>query len=165
MATRATKAKGLRGIHVLAWLLGMFAVMVAVNTVFVISAVRSFPGEQVKNSYVLGLDYNREVERKRAQDKLGWTSEAGLVHADGPRIVVRMQDAEQRPVTGLALSASLHVAGQAGAVAVDLAEGAPGEYAAAVDAPAGARVELNISARRAGEDTAVFKASKTLAAP
>ena len=161
----ATTTKGLRGIHVLFWLLGLFSVMIAVNTVFVFWALKSFPGEQVKNSYVLGLDYNREVERRRGQEKLGWTSEVGLVNAGGARVVVRMLSADQSAISGLSVSASVHVAGEARAETIELTEASPGEYTAPMNAPAGARLELNISARRTREEKAVFAASKTLVTP
>lgn len=157
--------KGLRGIHVLFWLLGLFSVMIAVNTVFVFWALKSFPGEQVKNSYVLGLDYNREVERRREQEKLGWTSEVGLAPADGAHLVVRMLAADQTPITGLSVSTSVHVAGEARAETVELTEALPGEYIATLNAPAKARLELNISARRADAANAIFTASKTLVTP
>lgn len=163
MAT--TTAKGMRGIHLFWWLCGFFAVMIAANAVFLYSALTSFPGEQVKNSYVLGLDYNREVERRRQQDALGWSAEVGLADAGSGRFVVRMIGADQAPLTGLVVSASVHVAGEAKASIIDLAEGAPGEYVAQIVAPAEARVETQVSARRRNEDAAVFQAAKTLVMP
>lgn len=161
----AATTKGLRGIHVLFWLLGLFSVMIAVNTVFVFWALKSFPGEQVKNSYVLGLDYNREVERRREQEKLGWTSEVGLVRVGGGHLVVRMLHADQSPITGLSVSASVHVAGEARSETVALTEASPGEYIAAVAVPANVRMELHVSARRAHEAKTIFTASKTLVMP
>ncbi len=161
----AIKTKQLRGIHVLFWISGLFAVMIAVNATFLFWALKSFPGEQVKNSYVLGLDYNSEVARRREQEKLGWTSEVGLADTSGKRLVVRMLDAGQAPLTGLAVSASVHVAGEAKAASVDLAEVSPGEYAVDMETHGGARIEALISARRAGEESAVFQAAKTLVTP
>jgi len=163
MATTATK--GMRGIHLFWWLCGFFAVMIAVNAVFLYSALTSFPGEQVKNSYVLGLDYNREVERRREQDALGWSAEVGLAQTDANRVVVRMLGADQTPLAGLVVSANVHVAGQARAITVDLTEGETGEYTANIEAPAGARLETEILARRNGDDAVIFKAAKTLVAP
>lgn len=163
MAT--TTAKGMRGIHLFWWLCGFFAVMIAANAVFLYSALTSFPGEQVKNSYVLGLDYNREVERRREQEALGWSAEVGLADGGDRHLVVRMLDADQAPLTGLAVAASVHVAGEAKATTIDLAEVSPGEYAAQIVAPAKARVEAQVSARRRSEDAAVFKAAKTLVMP
>lgn len=163
MATTATK--GMRGIHLFWWLAGFFAVMIAANAVFLYSALTSFPGEQVKNSYVLGLDYNREVERRREQDALGWAAEVGLAETSDSRLVVRMIDRSQTPLAGLVVLASVHVAGEARATTVELAEGASGEYAAKIEARPGARVETEISVRRGGDEAVVFKAAKTLVMP
>ncbi len=161
----ATKAKGLRGVHVFLWIAGFFAVTISLDTLFVVWALQSFPGEQVKNSYVLGLDYNREVARRRAQEQLGWAAEVGLAPADGGRLVVRMQTADQSPLGGLAVSASVHISGQARAETVELAEASAGEYSAPVNAPSNARLDMRISARRAHEDKTTFIASKTLVMP
>lgn len=161
----ARKAKGLRGVQVFFWIAGFFAVTISLDTLFVVWALQSFPGEQVKNSYVLGLDYNREVARRREQEKLGWAAEVGLAPVDGGRLVVRMQAADQSPLTGLTVSASVHISGQASAETVELAETSAGEYVAPVTAPSSARLEMNISARRAHEDTATFRAFKTLVMP
>ncbi len=160
-----TRAKEFRGIHLLYWLSGLFAVMLAVNAVFLFWALRSFPGEQVKNSYVLGLDYNSEVARRRQQEALGWTAEVGLSDEADSRLIVRILGPDQAPLTGLAVLASTHVAGEASATSIELSEGAPGEYAARIEAPGGARVETQVTARRRSEETAVFKADKTLVMP
>lgn len=166
MATKVmTRPGGLRGVHVLMGLCAFFAVMIAANAVFLFWALKSFPGEQVKNSYVLGLDYNSEVARRREQEKLGWVSEVGLAADKGSRLVVRMLDAAQAPITGLAVSASVHVAGEARATSFDLAEMSPGEYVVELTAQAGARLEAQVSARRQGEKVVVFKADKTLVTP
>lgn len=163
MATTTTK--GMRGIHLFWWLCGFFAVMIAVNAVFLYSALTSFPGEQVKNSYVLGLDYNREVERRREQDALGWSAEVGFAEMGDNRLLVRMIGADQAPLAGFAVSASVHAAGAAKAATVELVEDDTGEYAAQIDAPSGARLEIEVSARRSGDDEVVFKAAKTLVMP
>jgi hypothetical protein len=71
--------KPLRGIDVFWWLAAFFIVTFAVDGYFIVRAVNTFPGEQVKNSYVLGLDFNQQVARRAAQAELGWTDEAGLI--------------------------------------------------------------------------------------
>ena len=68
--------KPLRGIDVFLWLAAFFVVTFAVDGYFIVRAVNTFPGEQVKNSYVLGLDFNQQVARRAAQAELGWTAEA-----------------------------------------------------------------------------------------
>lgn len=151
----ATKA--LRGIHVFWMIFAFFAVTVSVDIFFVIRAVNTFPGEQVKNSYVLGLDFNREIERRDAQRKLGWTAQAGLVDQS---LLVRFGSASG-PVTGLQVEAEVLMPGR-GARTVELAERAPGEYAAPVDLDGAHRLEIGITAKRSGEDAVVFEASKAI---
>lgn len=157
-------ARAIRGVHVLWMICGFFAVIIALDSLFVFWALRSFPGEQVKNSYVVGLDYNSEVAQRRAQEKLGWTAEAGLVSDAGQQLVVRMRSAGGEAVTGLRISTSLHVPGERQSDSIDLVELAPGEYVAPVDLEGRVRIEAAISAKRAGDAAVVFKAAKTLVA-
>lgn len=155
-------ARALRGVHVFWWVAGFFAITFALDAMFVVWAVQSFPGEQVKNSYVLGLDYNREVERRNAQQKLGWAAEVG-VREEGSRIlVVRMRDGAASPLDGLHLTADLHVVGKRNDGALSLVERHPGEYVAPVNVQPGARIDVAISVTRAGSDAIIFEASKKL---
>lgn len=158
-----TTTKPLRGIHVFWMVFMFFAVVVGVDTYFIVGAVTTFPGEQVKNSYVLGLDYNREVERNERQARLGWTAEAGLQRDQGVSLVFRIKDSELAPVSGLAVSAAWHIRGQ-GNDQRDLVlhEVSPGQYQAVIDAPNAARIEVNFSAQRGAKGDVVFEARKDL---
>lgn len=66
-----------RGWHVLAMLLAFFALVIAVNVAFAVLALRSFPGEDVRRSYLQGLQYNDTLAERRAQAALGWRIEVG----------------------------------------------------------------------------------------
>lgn len=83
----------LTGRHVFAITTGAFAIIIGVNVLLAWKAVSTFPGLEVENSYVAGLDFN---ERKAAQDALGWvltpTYEAG-------RIKLAFTDKSGKPVT------------------------------------------------------------------
>jgi len=140
-----------------------FAVVIAVDAYFIVGAVTTFPGERVKNSYVLGLDYNREVERNERQAKLGWSATAGLKREDELKLVIRIRDLDAQPVSGLAVSAAWHVLGQ-GRDERDLAlrEVEPGQYEAIIDAPNASRIDVLFAAQRPREDHIVFEAAKTL---
>src|SRR5690348_6965971 len=96
-------ATPLRGIHVFWMVFLFFAVIIAVDAFFIMRAVNTFPGEQVKNSYVLGLDYNREVERHEAQARLGWTAQAGIDMEDGRSLILRIYDRDSAPLSGLSV--------------------------------------------------------------
>ncbi|PYE82455.1 FixH family protein [Pseudoroseicyclus aestuarii] len=78
MITNSKPAGGLTGRHVLAMFLGAFGVIIAVNLVLAFTAVRTFSGMEVANSYVASQSFDR---RREAQEALGWTPQVS--YADG----------------------------------------------------------------------------------
>ena len=69
--TDTTKSeRRLTGWHVLGIFVGAFGVIITVNLFLAYSAVSTFPGLEVKNSYVASQEFN---DRKAAQEGLGWT--------------------------------------------------------------------------------------------
>ncbi len=85
----------LSGRHVLIAMLAFFAAVIAVNVAFAVIAVSSFPGEDVRRSYLQGLNYNDTIAARREQAALGWRATAE-VRGDGDRalveVVVRTRD-------------------------------------------------------------------------
>jgi nitrogen fixation protein FixH len=57
------------GKHVFLIFFSAFALIIGVNLVLAYSAVKTFPGLEVKNSYVASQTFN---DRKAAQEALGW---------------------------------------------------------------------------------------------
>lgn len=57
------------GRHMLIFALGMFGMIIAVNIVLAVKAVGTFPGLEVKNSYVASQSFDRD---RTAQSALGW---------------------------------------------------------------------------------------------
>ena len=156
-------ARPLRGVHVLLMLVVFFALVIAVDAYFIVRAVATFPGEQVKNSYVLGLDYNREVERRDRQRALAWRAEAGIVQSGGQHLLVRLTSGSSQPLSGLAVSVQVFSAAASGVdQIVVLEEREPGSYVAPISLPSRARVEMRIAAQRVGETAPAFEAVKTL---
>lgn len=100
------------GRHVFIGFAAAFGLIIVVNLVLAFSAVKTFPGLEVKNSYVASQTFD---ERRIAQEGLGWTVRAS--HADG---VLRLEitDAGGATVEVAALHA---VAGRATHVADDVA--------------------------------------------
>jgi nitrogen fixation protein FixH len=82
----------LTGRHVLFITVGAFAIIIGVNLLMAFKAVSTFPGLEVKNSYVASQGFN---ERRAAQEALGWT--AGVVHERG-LLKVAFTDTAGRPV-------------------------------------------------------------------
>lgn len=93
--------KQLTGKHVLLGFVAAFSVIIAVNLTLAFNAVKTFPGLEVKNSYVASQQFN---ERKAAQEALGWDvvgrHEAGL-------LTLSIRDAMGQPVEVADLSAIL----------------------------------------------------------
>ncbi len=95
------QTKPLTGRHVLAITLGAFAIVVGANMALLFAALSSFPGLEVKNSYVASQQFE---DRRTAQEALGWT--AAVDYAD-ERLSLRLEGADglradARSVTGLA---------------------------------------------------------------
>jgi nitrogen fixation protein FixH len=63
----------LTGRHVFAITAGAFGVIIGVNALLAFKAVSTFPGLEVKSSYIAGQDFD---DRKAAQLGLGWDMQA-----------------------------------------------------------------------------------------
>lgn len=76
-----------------------FAVVFAVNIALAVSAVRTFPGLEVKNSYVASQNFDAD---RTAQLALGWTVDAGY---DGEVLTLAISDSDGAPVEVAELAA------------------------------------------------------------
>lgn len=98
----------IRGWHVLAAMLAFFGTIIAVNVAFAVIAVRSFPGEDVRRSYLQGIQYNDILAERRAQAALGWRAEAALLAREGePVLEVTLRQRNGEPIRAAALSGEL----------------------------------------------------------
>ncbi|MDP1619318.1 FixH family protein [Phenylobacterium sp.] len=150
----------IRGWHVLVALCAFFAVIIAVNAVFLTAALRTFPGEVSITPYEDGLAFNRQLAQQARQAELGWRAAA---RAEAGAVVVEIADAEGRPVEGLRVQGRLQrPATETGARDLRLSEQAPGLYRASLDSVMGAW-DLTIQAQGpAGRD---FQAERRLTWP
>ncbi len=128
----------LTGRHVLAMIVGGFAVVLLANGALAYFAFASFSGLSTEDAYRKGLAYNRTLEQAAAQQALGWrvAVAAGLEGDDKARLEVEVRDRGGRPVNGLMVAGELRrpaVAGHDRWVALD-AVGA-GRYGAEVALP------------------------------
>lgn len=138
-ATDMTEPTGgfrITGWHVLAGIGSFFAVVIAVDVTFTVLALKTFPGQVSATPYEDGLQYNREIARAEAQDRLGWRAAAEAA----PGVVsVQFVDSAGVPVQGLTVTGRLErPATEAGKIAPKFAEVAPGRYAAPTGAIEGA---------------------------
>jgi nitrogen fixation protein FixH len=103
-----TRAFELRGWHVLAMLLAFFGAVIAVNVTFITYALGSFPGEDVRRSYVQGLEYNDTLAERHAQAALGWRAAAALnAREQGAVLEVTLRTRDGAPLEGAAVSGAL----------------------------------------------------------
>ncbi len=91
----------LTGWHVLAIFVGAFTVIIGVNLALAFNAVKTFPGLEVKNSYVASQNFD---ERRDAQLSLGWDVRA---EATGGLVILHITDEAGKPVHVVDLHAVL----------------------------------------------------------
>ena len=89
------------GRHMLMLFGGAFAVIIAVNLTLAFNAVNTFPGLEVKNSYVASQEFDA---RRTAQQALGWSVYAST--RDGA-VVLEITDEAGQPVEVAKLTATL----------------------------------------------------------
>ncbi len=96
----------LTGGHVLIMVIAFFAVIIAANVAFIVMAVRTFPGEDVRRSYVQGLNYNETLRARAAQQALGWQASARLDRSAG-LVEITLVDAAGAPLEHASLEGAL----------------------------------------------------------
>lgn len=107
-----SSGKTITGRMVLFALLGFFALVTAVNAVFIVMALHSHPGLSDQNAYQAGLAYNRTLAAAEAQRALGW--QVTLTASDGPAGEIRLQalDKAGTPVAAIEVRLSLRHPGR-----------------------------------------------------
>lgn len=100
MSQQAAKHE-LTGRKVLAIFLGSFGLIIAVNLFLAWSAVRTFPGLEVRNSYVASQGFNEALARQQA---LGWDVR---VEVSQGALHVHFTDASGTPVDVAGMRATL----------------------------------------------------------
>ncbi|GAA3862407.1 FixH family protein [Celeribacter arenosi] len=98
---QTAKPREITGKHVLIGTVAAFSVIIGVNFFMAFQAVRTFPGLEVKNSYVASQTF--DVERD-AQEALGWTVRAV---PEGDIVRVQIRDAEGAPVQAATLTGTI----------------------------------------------------------
>lgn len=93
----AASVKPLTGKHVLAIILGFFGIMLAVNMLFLFSALSTFNGGEGGKAYQAGLEYNRTIAAARQQDLLGWSHSVEADMAGEVRVTLR--DGKGAPIS------------------------------------------------------------------
>lgn len=101
------EAKPFTGRKMLALMIGFFALITVVNGVFIVAALRSFPGLTEANPYQSGLAYNRVLEAAESLRALGWRLDLAIDNQASARVSLRVTGKDQRPVDGLQVTGDL----------------------------------------------------------
>ncbi|NDW00630.1 FixH family protein [Salipiger sp. PrR002] len=101
MTEAQDSGRKLTGWHVLAIFGGAFGVIIAVNIALAWNAIATFPGLEVKNSYVASQTFD---VRRAEQEALGWTAQAEVREE---AVVLRFTDVDGQPVKPADLSVKL----------------------------------------------------------
>jgi nitrogen fixation protein FixH len=143
----------LTGWMVLAMLVSFFVVVASVNGYMIRAAISTFPGTEVKNSYVASQQFNREIAAMRQQSERSWKVDVALRRqGEAALLDLTMRDALGRPVTGLALTVRLaHPVDARIDHSGKVLEKAPGVYSVDFEDVHRGAWNLVIEARRDGE--------------
>jgi nitrogen fixation protein FixH len=156
----APQAFTVRGRHVLAAVVAFFAVVIGVDAVFTVLALRTFPGQVSVTPYEDGLLYNRRIAQLEAQERLGWRAAAA---AEPGQVRVEFRDREGRPLSGLTIAGRLQrPATEAGRIELRFAEAGPGRYVAPTGRISGA---WDLTADASGPSGGAFSAERRLTWP
>ena len=87
--------------------LGLFfgSIFVA-NGALIYTALSTFHGEELENSYDASQEYNQRIADARAQEQLGWVANVTTrQEGRGERVVADFRDRDGEPISGLDVSA------------------------------------------------------------
>jgi nitrogen fixation protein FixH len=107
----AAIGKPLTGRKVALIFVGAFATIIGANLALVYAAVGSFPGLEVRNTYVASQSFDAD---RAAQDALGWTATTGY---DGAAVTVTMTGPDGQPAAIAEMTATI---GRATTAAADM---------------------------------------------
>lgn len=153
--------KRLTGTKVLFIFLAFFGLMFAVNGVFLYHAITSFPGEDIKKSYVQGLNYNQTLAQRSAQAGLGWNVAIGFEESG---LVLELKDEAGVPLRGYTVRASLRrPTNDRADQTFELSEvGQQGRYIAPVSLDRPGRWDVAVNISEPGTDSVLMQSTKTL---
>ncbi|MBV8979002.1 MAG: FixH family protein [Alphaproteobacteria bacterium] len=152
----------LTGRAILLWLAAFFGVIVSVNAGFIWASVSTYRGEDEQKPYLQGVGYNRTLDRRAAQAKLGWVShiEARRLASGAVRLVVTLRDRAGGPQSVAELDVELrHPADETRDHSLKLVERRKGEYVAQLSGVSGGAWDVVVSTPAGGPP---FEASERL---
>ncbi len=97
---------GITGRHVLLGLIAFFAIIFAVNGVFLYQALSTHTGVVSNEPYRKGLAYNERIAADQEQQTLGWHVDLAVPEKAG-ELRLALADPNGRPVPGLVITGRL----------------------------------------------------------
>jgi nitrogen fixation protein FixH len=146
----------LTGRHVLIALLAFFGVIIAINGYFITMAVLSFRGEDVKRSYLQGVEYNQRIEARAGEYALGWSVKGNVTDGGDPELIFELSDKAGKPIIDAVVSGVLrHPTDRDLDKAITLAAEGNGRYRASLISDNGARRFMGTAKKN--DDVFVFQ--------
>ncbi|MEZ0244455.1 MAG: FixH family protein [Sphingomonas sp.] len=134
------------GRHMAAIMVAFFSVVIGVNVVMASSAIHTFGGTVVDNSYVASQKFNGLLRDADAQDRLGWRANVSTEPQN--RLVVTLAGPREQVTRATVAVEAEHPLGRVKSQHLRLTERSPGIYAATQPLPSG-RWRLRIEAQTA----------------
>ena len=127
----------LTGKHVIFIIIGFFSVVFGVNAYMVTQSIKTYRGEDTKQSYRQGLAYNDTLQKRKAQRATGWSADIKISNTQAITLTISDDNATQ--VRGLTVTGILkHPAETDLDLPLTFTQNPDGSYTAALkNAPAG----------------------------
>lgn len=138
MATQTQKAapRQFTGGHMLALMIAFFGVIISVNVFMAYSAISTWTGLVVKNSYVASQEFNTKLANANAQAAAGW--QGGLAYEDAT-LHFTLIDGDDQPLTAQTVTIALsRPIGVTDDQSVSLTQRPDGSYSTPLDLAPGA---------------------------
>ena len=121
------------GWHVFFAVVIFFSIIIVANISMVTLGVKSFPGEDTKQSYRQGIEYNNAIAERKRQAATGWSADIEI--KDKSAVVLKISDSSGVTVRGLRVTGMLkHPAETDRDSVLKFAQAADGTYIAPIDA-------------------------------
>lgn len=127
-----SEAKKWTGKHVWVAIIIFFGIIFIANIAMVTVGIRSFPGEDIKQSYRMGIEYNQTIAKRNAQLATGWNADISI--KDKNTVVLKLTDRSGMVIRGLRVTGALkHLAETDKDFPLKFAQAANGTYIVPID--------------------------------
>jgi nitrogen fixation protein FixH len=164
MANSVAATKPLTGRTVLLMIAGFFAVVFAVNVIFLSLALSTNTGGVANEPYRKGLKYNERIAADERQSALGWKCKMSIDARDGTLVTI-LSDRDGNALNGLIATVTVgRAASDRDDVLASLTETAPGRYEAKLPLHelGGYVANLEITDPNAATQNVVYRARRRL---